>query len=141
MQHVQASIHEGDNGNYDLSFHQNNDAVEKSDIFHVLFTILCGSGSSIDTFKDRELLTNVHRVKNGEIFLTNGGPSHYDQKGLLNGTVEVWYHPKGIANAFTSVSDVSFTASDSGTAFVSSFPAGNTILSENLRMASIVTIT
>ena len=84
---------------------------------HVPFNVLCDSGSSIDTLKDGEFLTNVRRVNKSVTVLTNGGPAYYDHKGTFNGTVEVWYYPKGIANilslkTLTSVSDVSFTDSD-----------------------------
>ena len=107
--------------------------------FHVPFTVLCDSGSSIDTFKDRELLTNVRQVDRSVTVLTIGGPTHYDHKGTFNGTAKVWYHPNGIAKilslkSLTSVSDVSFTDSDSGNAFVCSFKDGHTFL----QMASTV---
>ena len=58
--------------------------------------------------------------------LTNGGTTRY-----VNGTIEVWYHPKGIANilslkTLTMNSTVSFAHSDSGNAFVASFDHGRT---------------
>ena len=101
VQNVQTAVpdvREGDVGNHSLNFNQYQTNGKYQDLFNLPFSILCDSGSSIDTFKDRELLTNVHQVREGVTVLTNGGTTHYIQKGLFNGTLEVWYHPKGIAN-------------------------------------------
>ena len=94
-QHIQtvagkndAVIAEGYDGNYALSYFQDTSDVScrKSHRSHEetsFFRILLDSESTINTFKDRELLTNMITVDDPLVVLTNGGATRYSKKGVF----------------------------------------------------------
>ena len=59
--------------------------------------LLIDSKSSVDIFNNAELLTDICTAKKPLKFHCNAGYIHVTQKGGF-GEIEVWYHPKGIAN-------------------------------------------
>ena len=58
--------------------------------------LLIDSESSVDIFNDANLLTKIHQVKKPLKWHCNAG--HVQVTKRWFGKIEVWYHPKGIAN-------------------------------------------
>ena len=88
---------DGDNGNFIVMFNQVQFQNETSNEQNGSLKIFLDTGSTLETFKDRELLTNIHAVKDGITVLTNGGAISCNQKGYFCG-MPVWFHPSGLAN-------------------------------------------
>ena len=125
VQATSAALNLGDEGNFELSFSQ---VSQPESIRRSFFRLVLDSGSTVNTFKDRELLTNVRETKKGIDVLTNGGPAKYTLTGLFEDSIRVWFHPQGLANimsmkSLTDISRVTFDSSD-GNAFVASFDIG-----------------
>ena len=59
--------------------------------------LLINSESSIDIFNNPKLLTEIHQVKKPLKLHCYAGNIQVTQKGRFD-RIEVWYHPKGIAN-------------------------------------------
>ena len=120
VQLLQASIptgHEGDDGGYELSFNQFDVmplscSVDNHPSGH---GVVMDTGSTINTIKDSELLTNIKRVCPGVKVLTNGGEVIYDMMGTFQGALKAWYNPDGMASilsfsALCTISKVSFVS-------------------------------
>ena len=60
--------------------------------------ILIDSGSTVDLFKSKRYLKDIHTAKNRCKIHTNGGTVYATQKGTLQGYGVVWYHPKALTN-------------------------------------------
>ena len=62
--------------------------------------ILLDSESTIYTFCNKDLLTNICESPDGKILkvYTNGGSQESKKVGTLEGFGEVWYNPKSLAN-------------------------------------------
>ena len=77
--------------------------------------VVMDTGSTINTIKDSELLTNIKRVRPGVKVLTNGGEVIYDMMGTFQGVLKAWYNPDGMANilsfsALCNILKVSFVS-------------------------------
>ena len=59
--------------------------------------LLIESKSSVDIFNNAELLTDMYPAKKPLEYHCNASYIHVTEKGWF-GEIEVWYHPKGIAN-------------------------------------------
>ena len=120
---------EGDTGAFDLTFTQT--TFEDPSMLNGIppFNVLLDTGSTIESFKDSELLGNIRATKERVTALTNGGSTTYSMKGSFKGLMHVWYHPKGLANiifmkSLASVSHVTYDSSREN-AFVATFDDGD----------------
>ena len=119
---------EGDTGTFDLTFTQT--TFEDPAMLDSIppFSVLLDTGSTIESFKDSELLGNIRETKERVTALTNGGSTTYCMKGSFEGIMDVWYDPKGLANIISmkSLASVSHVIYDSSreNAFVATFADG-----------------
>ena len=92
---VSSASDDGDNGNYELNYYQADDRqlIPSSNVTPAYHRILLDSGSTINTFKDRELVNDLHTVNDGLVVLTNGGTTRYTEKGSFGAMKNVWFHP------------------------------------------------
>ena len=95
VQATSAALNLGDEGNFELSFSQ---VSQPGRMPRSFFRLVLDSGSTVNTFKDRELFTNIRETKEGIAVLTNGAPAKYSLTGLFEDSLQVWFHPKGLAN-------------------------------------------
>ena len=109
--------HEGDDGGHELSFNQFDISTPSRSIgdHPSGLGVVMDTGSTINTIKDSELLTNIKRVRPGVKVLTNGGEVIYDMMGTFQGVLKAWYNPDGMANilsfsALCNISKVSFVS-------------------------------
>ena len=86
---------DGDEGNYGLSYYQagHQKSIPSCEVSVAYYRILLDSGSTINTFKDQELVKNMHTAAESLVVLTNGGNTRYTKKGTFGAMTNVWYHP------------------------------------------------
>ena len=87
------------------------------------------SGSTINTFKDKELVEDICTANESLVVLTNGGNTRYTKKGRFGGMDNVWYHPNGLENIISlallqEVAKVTYDSSVDA-AFVATFSDGH----------------
>ena len=124
---------EGDDGNYGLSYFQDTDSVPRKESHRShrkasYFRILLDSGSTINTFKDRELLSSITAVNDPLVVLTNGGVTEYVEKGSFGSLRDVWFRASGLENIVSlallkQVATVSFDSSQDS-AFLATLSTG-----------------
>ena len=128
---VSSASDDGDNGNYELNYYQADDRqlIPSSNVTPAYHRILLDSGSTINTFKDRELVNDLHTVNDGLVVLTNGGTTPYTEKGTFGAMKNVWFHSNGLENIISlallqEVAKVSYDSS-ADAAFVATFTSGH----------------
>ena len=127
---------EGDDGSFGLSFSQTASSLSPPSIPSLLEErggvplswLVMDSGSSINTARNSELLTDIVRVNGGMTSFTNAGSTTYSLKGTFQGMMDFWYDPDGLANIISlarlsEVSRVVFDSSD-GEMFIAYLPDG-----------------
>ena len=128
LHQVDATGEEGDSGSFGLTFNQT--TVCDPTILHSipLMSVLLDTGSTLESFKDSELLGHIRETGESITALTNGGSTTYTMRGSFKGIVDVWYHPSGLANIISmkSLAAVSHLTYDSSreNAFVATFADG-----------------
>jgi hypothetical protein len=83
---------EGDTGGYGLSLSQlDAHPVPKA-------WIILDTGSTINTFMNSNMLSNIRRAPKGITSLTNGGNTTYHLMGSFQDLFNAWFDPDGLAN-------------------------------------------
>ena len=94
---------DSDEGTFGLSYYQKDTSdpvslCDETKPFQKRHRILLDSGSTINTFKDRDLVSNLKKDRKGIVVLTNYGNTNYSEKGSFGSLSNVWFHPDGLEN-------------------------------------------
>ena len=103
-----APVVEGDDGSFAINFSQVGSSPPPA-LTHEWqgvprSMLVLDSGSSINTYNNSELLTNIRRDNVGVTSLTNAESTTYQMRETFQGLLDVWYDPDGRTSSHWQVS-------------------------------------